>query len=74
VRQWDAASIRDQIETNLVGMVNTLDPLVPAMVRHRRGVLVGIASVAGYRGYTQAEAYSATRQRRSTCPRHCGST
>ena len=61
VEHWDSTAIRDHIETNLVGMVNSLDALVPDMVERRAGRIVGIASVAGYRGYTRAEAYGTTK-------------
>src|SRR4051812_8215086 len=61
VGQWDSEIIRRQIDTNLVGMVNSLDCLVPRMVERGRGRIVGIASVAGYRGYTRAEGYSTTK-------------
>jgi short-subunit dehydrogenase len=58
---WDSSSIRDHIETNLLGMVNSLDAIVPGMIDRRAGRIVGIASVAGYRGYTRAEAYGTTK-------------
>ena len=61
VEHWDSTAIRDHIDTNLLGMVNSLDALVPDMVRRRVGRIVGIASVAGYRGYTRAEAYGTTK-------------
>lgn len=61
VVNWDSSSIRDHIETNLLGMVNSLDAIVPGMIDCRAGRIVGIASVAGYRGYTRAEAYGTTK-------------
>jgi NAD(P)-dependent dehydrogenase (short-subunit alcohol dehydrogenase family) len=61
VARWDSTAIRDHIETNLLGMVNSLDALVPEMIERRAGRIVGIASVAGYRGYTRAEAYGTTK-------------
>ena len=61
VRRWDSAPIRRHIETNLLGMVNTLDAVVPAMLARGSGRIVGVASVAGYRGYTGAEAYGTTK-------------
>jgi short-subunit dehydrogenase len=61
VVNWDSSSIRDHIETNLLGMVNSLDAIVPGMIDRRAGRIVGIASVAGYRGYTRAEAYGTTK-------------
>jgi short-subunit dehydrogenase len=61
VARWDSSLIRDHIETNLLGMVNSLDAVVPAMLERHAGRIVGIASVAGYRGYTRAEAYGTTK-------------
>jgi NAD(P)-dependent dehydrogenase (short-subunit alcohol dehydrogenase family) len=61
VARWDSSSIREHVETNLLGMVNTLDAVLPRMLERRRGRLVGVASVAGYRGFTGAEAYGTTK-------------
>jgi short-subunit dehydrogenase len=61
VANWDSAPIREHVETNLLGMVNCLDAILPRMIARRSGTLLGVASVAGYRGYTRAEAYSTTK-------------
>jgi NAD(P)-dependent dehydrogenase (short-subunit alcohol dehydrogenase family) len=61
VSKWDSAPIRSHIETNLMGMVNALDAVLPGMLERRHGRIVGVASVAGYRGYTRAEAYGTTK-------------
>lgn len=61
VRKWDAGLIRDHVETNFMGMVNSLDAILPRMMARRGGTIVGVASVAGYRGYTRAEAYGPTK-------------
>ena len=61
VRNWDSAIIRDHVESNFMGMVNSLDAVLPAMTARRRGTIVGVASVAGYRGYTRAEAYGPSK-------------
>ena len=47
--------------TNVVGMMLTFQPFVEAMKRQREGVLVGIASVAGFRGLPGAAAYCASK-------------
>jgi len=57
----DTAVFREVIDTNLVGMVNTFQPFLAPMRAARAGVLVGMASVAGYRGLPGAEAYSASK-------------
>ncbi|WP_243057222.1 SDR family oxidoreductase [Nocardioides sp. SR21] len=58
---WDADIFERHIEVNLLGLNNVLAAAIPRMVRNRRGHLVGIASVAGYRGLPGAEAYGATK-------------
>lgn len=58
---WDADIFERHIEVNLLGLNNVLAAVIPQMVAKRRGHLVGIASVAGYRGLPGAEAYGATK-------------
>ena len=57
----DIATFRAVIDTNLIGMVNTLQPFVAPMRAVGHGTLVGIASVAGVRGLPGAGAYSASK-------------
>lgn len=57
----DNAPFRDVLETNVLGVVHTFQPFVTAMKAARRGKLVGIASVAGFRGLPGAGAYSASK-------------
>lgn len=57
----DLASFQEVIDTNVLGMVKTFQPFVAAMRSAGRGSLVGIASVAGYRGLPGAAAYSASK-------------
>lgn len=59
--QWDPEAFQRHIEVNLLGMNNVLAAVVPPMVQARSGHIVGIASVAGYRGLAGAEAYGATK-------------
>lgn len=46
---------------NVVGAVHTFQPFIEPMRKAGRGKLVGIASVAGYRGLPGAGAYSASK-------------
>ena len=57
----DTNAFRDVMDTNVIGMVNTFQPFLSGMRGARRGTLVGIASVAGYRGLPGAGAYSASK-------------
>src|SRR5207244_1826200 len=49
------------MEVNVAGLANTFQPFVAALRERRRGTLVGIASVAGFRGLPGAGAYSASK-------------
>jgi len=57
----DLAAFRAILDINVLGMVHTFQPFVSAMTAARRGALVGIASVAGFRGLPGAAAYSASK-------------
>lgn len=57
----DLPVFRKIIETNVLGMVATFQPFVEAMRSRRSGTLVGIASVAGFRGLPGGGAYSASK-------------
>ncbi|HEU4946611.1 MAG TPA: SDR family NAD(P)-dependent oxidoreductase [Kribbella sp.] len=58
---FDVAVFRKHLDVNLSGMANCLAALIPLMRAQRAGVIVGVASVAGYRGLPGAEAYGATK-------------
>jgi len=49
------------LATNVTGMMLTFQPFLEAMQSRRQGVLVGVASVAGFRGLPGAAAYSASK-------------
>ncbi|MCW5576733.1 MAG: SDR family oxidoreductase [Burkholderiales bacterium] len=57
----DESAFRDVFDTNVLGLVHSFQPHVAAMRERGHGVLVGIASVAGYRGIPGAGAYSASK-------------
>jgi short-subunit dehydrogenase len=57
----DIAVFQEILDINVVGMVNTFHPFVAAMRKAKHGTLVGMASVAGYRGMPGAGAYSASK-------------
>ncbi len=56
-----AATTLRQIEVNLVGAVNTIAPLVPALCARGRGRIVAIASVAAFRGLPYSPGYCASK-------------
>jgi NAD(P)-dependent dehydrogenase (short-subunit alcohol dehydrogenase family) len=49
------------LRTNVLGLAATLQPFVEPMRRRGDGILVGVASVAGFRGLPGAGAYSASK-------------
>ena len=57
----DVEAFRQTLEVNVLGMVNTFHPFVAAMRSRGHGSLVGIASVAGFRGLPGGTAYSASK-------------
>jgi short-subunit dehydrogenase len=57
----DLAALARILEINVAGMANTFQPFVEPMRALGRGTLVGIASVAGFRGLPGAGAYSASK-------------
>ena len=57
----DLPAFRAVFETNVLGLVHTFQPFVAPMCAARRGALVGIASVAGFRGLPGSGAYSASK-------------
>jgi len=57
----DLAAFREVFDTNVLGIVHTFHPFLAPMREAKRGTLVGIASVAGFRGLPGAAAYSASK-------------
>ena len=57
----DIAAFQQIMDINVLGMVHTFQPFLAAMRAKQKGTLVGIASVAGFRGLPGASAYSASK-------------
>jgi len=57
----DLDAFQQVMDINVLGMVKTFQPFIAAMRAARQGSLVGIASVAGFRGLPGAGAYSASK-------------
>jgi short-subunit dehydrogenase len=57
----DLDTFQQVMDINMLGMVKTFQPFIVAMRAARQGTLVGIASVAGFRGLPGASAYSASK-------------
>jgi NAD(P)-dependent dehydrogenase (short-subunit alcohol dehydrogenase family) len=57
----DIDAFQQVMDINVLGIVKTFQPFVAVMRAAKRGTLVGIASVAGFRGLPGASAYSASK-------------
>ena len=49
------------LNVNLIGVSNSIGAVLPGMVERKRGHLVGISSIASYRGLPRMLAYSASK-------------
>jgi NAD(P)-dependent dehydrogenase (short-subunit alcohol dehydrogenase family) len=58
---WRAEDINAVLQVNLLGVVNTIDAVLPGMRERRRGHLVVLSSLASYRGLPHMAAYSASK-------------
>ncbi len=58
---WDSDTFRRHLDTNLMGMAHGVEAVLPGMRRRRTGVIVGVASLAGVRGFPRSEGYGATK-------------
>ena len=63
----DIDAFQQVMDINVMGMVKTFQPFVAAMRTVQAGTLVGIASVAGFRGLPGASAYSASKAAAISC-------
>ncbi|MDO8925967.1 MAG: SDR family oxidoreductase [Sideroxyarcus sp.] len=57
----DEEVFQNVMDINVLGMVKTFQPFLAAMRNAKQGTLVGIASVAGFRGLPGSGAYSASK-------------
>jgi hypothetical protein len=60
-RSEDRAVFQEILDVNVMGMMNTFQAFLPGMRAAGSGILVGIASVAGFRGIPGSGAYSASK-------------
>ena len=55
------AAVKKVIDINLMGAVNAVSAVLPAMLERDSGQLVAISSLAGFRGLPRSAAYSASK-------------
>jgi len=56
-----ADAIARQVRVNLLGAVNTVEPLLPALCSRRRGRVAVVSSIAAYRGLPYSPGYCASK-------------
>lgn len=63
VRAWelDPDTARPTVETNLLGVINGVAAVLPAMLARGSGAIAVVGSVAGYRGLPNAIVYGASK-------------
>ena len=63
VRAWELNReiVRTLIDTNLIGVFNVLEAIVPGLLEQGKGGVGVVSSVAGYRGLPTALVYGATK-------------
>lgn len=55
------AAARAMFAINIDGVLNTIDPVIPLMMKRGRGQIAMMGSLAGYRGLASAPAYAASK-------------
>jgi len=61
VPNLDLDGLRAMLNVNVVGVAQTIDVVLPGMIARRSGHIVGVSSVAGYRGLPWMASYSASK-------------
>jgi short-subunit dehydrogenase len=60
-RSFQALDVERQIAVNLMGVVNSIEAVLPGMLARGRGRLVAISSLASYRGLPSMAGYCASK-------------
>jgi short-subunit dehydrogenase len=50
-----------QVSVNLIGVANTLEPVLPGFIERRRGHIIALSSLASYRGLPHMAGYCASK-------------
>jgi len=61
VRQFSAKTFASMVEVNLIGPAIAIENVLASMIERGSGQIVGISSLAGYRGLPGSAEYSATK-------------
>lgn len=61
VDTWSPQTIRAQLDVHVLGYAHVIGAVLPAMLARKNGTIVGVASVAGYRGLPGGAGYSTAK-------------
>jgi short-subunit dehydrogenase len=61
VPDLDTAMLRQTLDVNLVGVAHSIEAVLPGMIAAGRGHILGVASMAGFRGFPWMISYSASK-------------
>ena len=61
VPDLNISALRRMLEVNVIGVAQTIEAVLPGMIDRKRGHIIGIASVAGFRGLPWMISYSASK-------------
>lgn len=61
LEHFNSSEYLELMNVNYGGMLRTFEAVLPGMKERRRGLVVGVASMAGYRGFPEAAAYGASK-------------
>lgn len=61
IDRFDAELARRMIAINVNGVINWLEHVLPPMIERRSGIVVGVSSIAAYRGLPATSVYSASK-------------
>jgi short-subunit dehydrogenase len=58
---FSAETFENIVRVNLIGVANTIEAVLPAMLERKRGHIVGLSSLASFRGLPRMAGYSASK-------------
>ena len=61
MHEMPEAKVNEMIATNIAGVIATTQAALPSMLEHRRGVIINVSSVLGFRAAPYSAVYSATK-------------
>jgi len=61
VPDLDTRGLRTMLEVNVLGVAHSIEAVLPGMIARGKGHLVGVSSVAGFRGMPWMASYSASK-------------